>query len=37
MTQFNDRVTIYQYMGATLNNQNKAQLENRKLKKQKNH
>lgn len=27
MTQFNERVTIYQYMDATLNHQNKAEIE----------
>lgn len=27
MTQFNERVTIYQYMDATLNPQNKAEIE----------
>lgn len=29
MTQFNERVTIYQYMDATMNHQNKAEIERR--------
>lgn len=34
MTQFNDKVTIYQYMDATTNSPRNAQLEKRESKKQ---